>query len=67
MNSGHNTLHGGIVGWDRRNWTIVAKNQTSVTYHHLDAADEHFPGNVDVYVCADDTQKRCCILLAVHR
>ncbi|TFY57407.1 hypothetical protein EVG20_g8563 [Dentipellis fragilis] len=47
---GQDTLHGGIYGWDRRNWTLVAKNETSVTYHHLDAADEGFPGNVSVYV-----------------
>ncbi|KAM6492142.1 galactose mutarotase-like protein [Amanita muscaria] len=39
------TLHGGIKGWDRRNWTIVARTPTSVTYRHLDDADEGFPGN----------------------
>ena len=50
MCSGQDTLHGGIYGWDRRNWTIVAKSKTSVTYHHLDAADEGFPGNVSAYV-----------------
>ncbi|GJE96237.1 galactose mutarotase [Phanerochaete sordida] len=46
---GQDTLHGGIYGWDRRNWTIVTKSPTSVTYHHLDAADEGFPGNVSAY------------------
>ncbi|KAA1469974.1 galactose mutarotase-like protein [Dentipellis sp. KUC8613] len=49
-NAGHNTLHGGTIGWDRRNWTIVDKNATSVTYHHLDTADEGFPGYVDAFV-----------------
>ncbi|TFY52559.1 hypothetical protein EVG20_g10501 [Dentipellis fragilis] len=49
-NAGPNTLHGGTLGWDRRNWTIVDKNATSVTYHHLDTADEGFPGYVDAYV-----------------
>ncbi|KAG6846839.1 hypothetical protein H0H93_011493, partial [Arthromyces matolae] len=44
------TLHGGIIGWDRRNWTIVHQTSTSVTYKHLDAADEGFPGNVTAYV-----------------
>ena len=48
--TGQDTLHGGIYGWDRRNWTIVTKSPTSVTYHHLDAADEGFPGNVSAYV-----------------
>ncbi|KNZ77615.1 Aldose 1-epimerase, partial [Termitomyces sp. J132] len=49
LNSGEVTLHGGIYGWDRRNWTIVSKTQTSVTYKHIDAADEGFPGNVTAY------------------
>ncbi|KAL0567837.1 hypothetical protein V5O48_014158 [Marasmius crinis-equi] len=47
--SGADTLHGGIFGWDRRNWTIVSRSPTSVTYKHLDAADEGFPGNVTAY------------------
>jgi len=46
---GQDTLHGGIYGWDRRNWTIVSKTPSSVTYHHLDPADEGFPGNVSVF------------------
>lgn len=44
------TLHGGVYGWDRRGWTLVSKNSTSVTYVHLDNADEGFPGIVTVYV-----------------
>ncbi|KAH9910660.1 galactose mutarotase-like protein [Epithele typhae] len=47
---GEDTLHGGIYGWDRRNWTIVERNATSVTYNHLDMADEGFPGFVDANV-----------------
>ncbi|KAG6872448.1 hypothetical protein C0995_009705 [Termitomyces sp. Mi166 len=47
--AGQVTLHGGIYGWDRRNWTIVSKTPTSVTYKHLDAADEGFPGNITAY------------------
>ncbi|KAJ3480513.1 hypothetical protein NLI96_g8289 [Meripilus lineatus] len=46
---GEDTLHGGIYGWDRRNWTIVHKSATSVTYGHLDAADEGFPGTVTAF------------------
>ncbi|TEB31056.1 galactose mutarotase-like protein [Coprinellus micaceus] len=46
---GQVTLHGGIYGWDRRNWTIVAKSPTSVTYKHVDAGDEGFPGTVTAY------------------
>ena len=48
--TGQDTLHGGIYGWDRRNWTIFAKSDTSVTYFHLDAGDENFPGNVTAFV-----------------
>jgi len=43
------TLHGGTIGWDRRNWTIVLKSDTSVTYKHIDTADEGFPGDVTVF------------------
>lgn len=49
-NDGKNTLHGGLYGWDRRSWTIIAKTDTSVTYYHLDKGDEGFPGNVFAYV-----------------
>lgn len=41
---------GGIFGWDRRNWTITRKSRTSVTYRHIDAADEGFPGTVTALV-----------------
>ncbi|KAJ6607926.1 galactose mutarotase-like protein [Mycena sp. CBHHK59/15] len=43
------TLHGGIYGWDRRNWTIVQASPMSVTYQHIDPADEGFPGKVTVF------------------
>ncbi|KAJ8502174.1 hypothetical protein ONZ45_g11890 [Pleurotus djamor] len=46
---GQVTLHGGIFGWDRRNWTIVSKSRTSVTYKHVDNADEGFPGIVTAF------------------
>ncbi|PPR05314.1 hypothetical protein CVT26_011573 [Gymnopilus dilepis] len=40
------TLHGGINGWDRRSWTLIEKTPSSVTYQHVDNADEGFPGTV---------------------
>ncbi|KAF5336545.1 hypothetical protein D9611_006726 [Ephemerocybe angulata] len=46
---GQVTLHGGLIGWDRRNWTVVEKSETSVTYKHIDKADEGFPGTVTAY------------------
>ncbi|KJA21572.1 hypothetical protein HYPSUDRAFT_202912 [Hypholoma sublateritium FD-334 SS-4] len=44
------TLHGGIVGWDRRHWVAVEKSATSVTYKHVDEGDEGFPGTVTAFV-----------------
>ncbi|KAL8685642.1 MAG: hypothetical protein Q9218_007632, partial [Villophora microphyllina] len=35
-NMGHDTLHGGKVGYDQRNWTVVSANSTSVTFSLLD-------------------------------
>ncbi|KAF8661212.1 hypothetical protein AX16_001492 [Volvariella volvacea WC 439] len=46
---GQVTLHGGIYGWDRRNWTLVARTPSSVTYRHIDNGDENFPGVVTAY------------------
>ncbi|EEB90761.1 hypothetical protein MPER_10990, partial [Moniliophthora perniciosa FA553] len=46
--NGQVTLHGGIYGWDRRNWTIVSRSSTSVTYQHIDDGDENWPGKVTV-------------------
>ncbi|CAE6439999.1 unnamed protein product [Rhizoctonia solani] len=44
------TLHGGAVGWDRRNWTLVSSSPSSLTFEHFDPADEGFPGNVTAKV-----------------
>ncbi|CAE6509872.1 unnamed protein product [Rhizoctonia solani] len=44
------TLHGGEIGWDRRNWTLVGSTPSSLTFQHLDPADEGFPGNVSAKV-----------------
>ncbi|KAJ6523699.1 galactose mutarotase-like protein [Mycena vulgaris] len=46
--NGEVTIHGGLYGWDRRNWTLVSVSPTSVTYQHIDRADEGFPGTVTV-------------------
>ncbi|KAI0031683.1 galactose mutarotase-like protein [Vararia minispora EC-137] len=48
-NNGADTLHGGFLGWDRREWTKVAQSKSSVTYSHFDAGDEGFPGNVTIF------------------
>lgn len=58
--TGLDTLHGGIYGWDRRNWTIVERTVTSVIYKHIDSADEGFPGDVTVFVRISLLIKECC-------
>jgi aldose 1-epimerase len=45
-NDGLDTLHGGFVGYDQRNFTVVASNDTSITFSLLDAGFENFPGTV---------------------
>ncbi|CCO37957.1 aldose 1-epimerase [Rhizoctonia solani AG-1 IB] len=40
--------HGGEIGWDRRDWTLVSSTSRSLTFQHFDPADEGFPGNVTV-------------------
>ncbi|KAL8848378.1 MAG: hypothetical protein Q9221_006577 [Calogaya cf. arnoldii] len=48
-NEGHDTLHGGTIGYDQRNWTVVSANPSSITFSLLDQAFEGFPGNVITY------------------
>ena len=43
---GEDTLHGGSVGYDQRNWTVVSYSDDSVTFGFLDNALEGFPGTV---------------------
>lgn len=46
---GLNTLHGGKIGYDQRNWTVVSHNDSSITFSLLDQGFEGFPGNVQTY------------------
>lgn len=43
---GEDTLHGGTIGYDQRNWTMVAQNDSSISFSFLDVALEGFPGTV---------------------
>lgn len=46
------TLHGGTVGWDRRVWSVLRRNASSVTFGLLSPdGDMGFPGDVAVTVC----------------
>ena len=45
------TLHGGVIGWDRRVWAAVARTSSSVTWQYHSADGEMgFPGAVTVNV-----------------
>jgi len=46
---GADTLHGGNVGYDQRNWTVVEANQSTITFSLLDQGFEGFPGTVITY------------------
>lgn len=46
---GADTLHGGKIGYDQRNWTVVSANKTTLTFSLLDQAFEGFPGTIITY------------------
>lgn len=46
---GADSLHGGTVGYDQRNWTLVDSNETSITWMLFDNAFEGYPGRVVIY------------------
>lgn len=46
---GLDTLHGGTVGYDQRNWTVVQHNESSITFSFYDQGFEGFPGNIITY------------------
>ena len=43
---GEDTLHGGPVGYDMRNWTVTDHSESSITFTLFDEAFENFPGDV---------------------
>ncbi|OKL63348.1 hypothetical protein UA08_01536 [Talaromyces atroroseus] len=49
-NNGHDTLHGGFVGYDQRNWTVTAYANDSITFSLLDPGWQNFPGAVLTHV-----------------
>lgn len=45
------TLHGGVIGWDRRVWTPAEQTSSSVTWQYKSPAGEMgFPGSITVNV-----------------
>ncbi|CUA70303.1 hypothetical protein RSOLAG22IIIB_00658 [Rhizoctonia solani] len=50
-NGGLDTLHGGLTGYDRRNWGPIQLSKSSVTYHLIDPdGTQGFPGTVQALV-----------------
>ena len=59
-NDGENTLHGGLIGADKRVWDVVSANDTVIQMHTVFAnGEDGFPGNLDVtmsYTLTHDNQ-----------
>ena len=59
-NDGENTLHGGLIGADKRVWDVVSVNDSVITMHTVFAdGEDGFPGNLDVtmsYTLTKDNQ-----------
>jgi len=54
---GEDTLHGGFIGYDQRNWTVASLSGNSITFTFYDAAFQGFPGdvlNIATYTLTDD-------------
>ena len=59
-NDGENTLHGGLIGADKRVWDVVSANDSVIQMHTVFAnGEDGFPGNLDVtmsYTLTHDNQ-----------
>ena len=59
-NDGENTLHGGLIGADKRVWEVVSANDSVIQLHTVFAdGEDGFPGNLDVtmsYTLTSDNQ-----------
>ena len=59
-NDGENTLHGGLIGADKRVWDVVSVNDSVISMHTVFAdGEDGFPGNLDVtmsYTLTHDNQ-----------
>ncbi len=59
-NEGTNCLHGGIIGYNKRVWTVDETTDNSVTFGYFSPdQEENFPGNVKVtckYTLTEDNE-----------
>ena len=65
LNTDDSTLHGGLVGFDRKVWDIIdlneSQNAVTLEYESLDG-EEHFPGNLIVDLTFELTENNELIL-----
>jgi aldose 1-epimerase len=47
--NGEDTLHGGFIGYDQQNWTVVNFQSDTITFMFYDQAYQGFPGDVINY------------------
>lgn len=60
VNNGENSLHGGIIGFDKVVWTVKSADQNSIKLNYLAKdMEEGYPGNLNVTVTytVDDDSK----------
>lgn len=57
-NDGLDTLHGGFVGYDQRNWTVTAHTDSTVTFTLLDEGFEGFPRDIITHATFTVDNKR---------
>lgn len=54
VNNGENTLHGGLVGFDKKVWDaqeFITENSAGVKLHYISKdGEEGYPGNLNVFV-----------------
>ncbi|KAJ7682647.1 galactose mutarotase-like protein [Mycena polygramma] len=61
-NNGTDTLHGGLVGYDQREWSVVKQTSNSVTFSLVDPdGDQGFPGRMHA-----TSDKETPIMLSGH-
>ncbi|TWU15695.1 aldose epimerase family protein [Planctomycetes bacterium Poly21] len=60
INNGENSLHGGIIGFDKVVWTVKSADNRSIKLNYLAKdMEEGYPGNLDVtvtYTVTDENQ-----------
>jgi aldose 1-epimerase len=60
LNHGRNTLHGGIEGFNRKIWSVLSSDSSSIRFSYTSKdGEEGFPGNLSVeveYTLANDNE-----------